>query len=92
MPRGRAGKKAEAVVVQSAELIGWAVGGIEREIQQTRQRLAALMAQAEHLRRRAASGRARGPRPLQPSTLLPWCHAGVGAECRLKHESVFPSA
>ena len=61
MPRGRAGKKAEAVVVQSAELIGWAVGGIEREIQQTRQRLAALMAQAEHLRRRAASGRARGP-------------------------------
>lgn len=60
MPRGRPRKNAEGVVVKSAELIGWALGGIEREIQETRHRLAALMAQAEHLRRRAGSGRARG--------------------------------
>jgi hypothetical protein len=34
-------------------LIGWAIGGIEREISQTRERLAALTAQAAKLRARA---------------------------------------
>jgi hypothetical protein len=41
------------VLVKSAELIGWAIGGIEREIGQTRERLAALTAQAAKLRARA---------------------------------------
>jgi hypothetical protein len=46
------------VLVKSAELIGWAMGGIEREIGQTRERLAALTAQAAKLRARAGL---RGP-------------------------------
>ena len=52
MPRGRPRKKRD-VLVKSAELIGWAIGGIEREISQTRERLAALTAQAAKLRARA---------------------------------------
>lgn len=51
MPRGR-GRSANAVV-KSAELIGWAIGGLEREISQTRERLAALTAQAAKLRSKA---------------------------------------
>lgn len=53
MPRGRPRKKQSDVLVKSAELIGWAIGGIEREIVQTRERLAALTAQAARLRKRA---------------------------------------
>lgn len=52
MPRGRSGKKTEDVVLKSAELLGWALGGIEREIAQTRERLASLTAQANALRER----------------------------------------
>jgi len=52
MPRGRPRKKRD-VLVKSAELIGWAIGGIEREIGQTRERLAALTAQAAKLRKHA---------------------------------------
>lgn len=56
MPRGRR-RKNKDVLVKSAELIGWAIGGIEREISQTRERLAALTAQAAKLRSRAGMGR-----------------------------------
>ena len=52
MPRGRR-RKNKDVLVKSAELIGWAIGGLEREISQTRDRLAALTAQAAKLRTRA---------------------------------------
>lgn len=37
-------------MIKSAELIGWAVGGLEREIALTRERLSALTAQANALR------------------------------------------
>ncbi len=53
MPRGRPRKSQRNVLLKSAELIGWAIGGIEREISQTRERLAALTAQAARLRERA---------------------------------------
>ena len=53
MPRGRPRKQQRSVLVKSAELIGWAIGGIEREITETRARLAALTAQAASLRKRA---------------------------------------
>jgi hypothetical protein len=53
MPRGRPRKNQRDVLMKSAELIGWAIGGIEREISQTRERLAALTAQAARLRKRA---------------------------------------
>jgi hypothetical protein len=52
MPPGRP-RKNQDVLMKSAELIGWAIGGLEREISQTRDRLAALTAQAAKLRKRA---------------------------------------
>jgi len=54
MPPGRPRKNKNDVLIKSAELIGWAIGGIEREISQTRERLAALTTQAAKLRKRAA--------------------------------------
>ena len=42
--------KSQEAVIRSAELIGWALGGLEREIAQTRTRLAALHAEAAKLR------------------------------------------
>ena len=56
MPRGRPRKNPDDVLIRSAELIGWALGGIEREIMETRNRLAALTKQAAQLRRRAGRG------------------------------------
>ena len=58
MPRGRPRKKQRSMLFKSAELIGWAIGGIEREIAQTRERLAALTAQAATLRRRVGGTKA----------------------------------
>ena len=54
MPRGRPRKSGSSVLLQSAELIGWALGGLEREILETRKRLSTLTAQAAHLRSRIA--------------------------------------
>jgi hypothetical protein len=39
-------------LIKSAELIGWALGGLEREIVMTRERLSSLIAQAAKLRKR----------------------------------------
>jgi hypothetical protein len=39
-------------LIKSAELIGWALGGLEREIVMTRERLSSLTAQAAKLRDR----------------------------------------
>lgn len=58
MPRGRPRKNPDDVLIRSAELIGWALGGLEREIVETRNRLTALTKQAAQLRARV--GR-RGP-------------------------------
>ena len=52
MPRGRPRKTADDVLMKSAEMIGWALGGIEREIMSTRERLVSLTAQANSLRAR----------------------------------------
>ena len=60
MARGRPRKNPQDVLIRSAELIGWALGGIEREIVETRNRLTALTAQAAQLRSRAGlPGRGR---------------------------------
>ena len=61
MARGRPRKDPQDVLIRSAELIGWALGGIEREILETRNRLAALTAQAAQLRQRAGLRTTRGP-------------------------------
>lgn len=50
MPRGRPRKKYDDALFKSAEMIGWAIGGLEREIVQTRERLNALTAQVAKLR------------------------------------------
>src|SRR4051794_23689048 len=50
MPRGRPRKNAD-VLIKSAEFIVWALGGLEREIVDTRNRLAPLTAQAAKLRK-----------------------------------------
>ena len=60
MPRGRPRKNPSEVLIKSAELIGWALGGIEREIVETRHRLNALTAQAGQLRARIGARGARG--------------------------------
>ena len=52
MPRGRPRKNPDDVLIKSAEMLGWALGGIEREIGMTRERLAALTNQANQLRAR----------------------------------------
>ena len=59
MPRGRPRKTQGDVLVKSAEMIGWAIGGIEREIMSTRERLAALTAQATILRSKLPGGSIR---------------------------------
>jgi hypothetical protein len=56
MARGRSAKSSEDMLVKSAEFVGWALGGLEREIAQTRERLAALNAHAVKLRARIGTG------------------------------------
>jgi hypothetical protein len=52
MARKQARKSGQNLLVKSAELVGWALGGLEREIALTRERLSALNAQAAQLRAR----------------------------------------
>jgi hypothetical protein len=54
MPRGPR-KTNDDVLLKSAELIGWALGGLEREIVATKNRLATLTAQASKLRKRVGT-------------------------------------
>jgi hypothetical protein len=76
MPRGRPRKNQQNMLMKSAELIGWAIGGIEREITQTRERLAALTAQAARLRKRA------GIRGTTSGTATPGGASGGGRRRR----------
>ena len=57
MPRGRP-RKSDDVLIKSAEFIGWALGGLEREIAHTRERLSSLTAQAARLRARVGVSKA----------------------------------
>ncbi len=81
MPRGRPRKNQRNVLMKSAELIGWAIGGIEREITQTRERLAALTAQAARLRKRA------GIRGMTSVTATPTETSGGGRQRRRRKMS-----
>jgi hypothetical protein len=58
MPRGRP-RKSDQVLMKSAEFIGWALGGLEREIAQTRERLASLTEQAARLRQKVGGAASR---------------------------------
>ena len=56
MPRGRPRKNREDdLLMKSAEFVGWALGGLEREIAQTRERLTSLTEQANKLRSRVTT-------------------------------------
>ena len=57
MPRGRPRKNQGDILMKSAEMIGWAIGGLEREILATRERLTSLTAQANALRSKLPGGR-----------------------------------
>jgi hypothetical protein len=67
MPGGRPRKNPTDVLMKSAELIGWALGGIEREIVETRHRLSALTAQANQLRTRIGAKGVRAALPALPA-------------------------
>ena len=56
MPRGRP-RKSDRVLIRSAELLGWALGGLEREILLTRERLSALTAEADRIRKKVGQRR-----------------------------------
>ena len=67
MPRGRP-RKSDEVLMKSAEFIGWALGGLEREIAQTRDRLSTLTAQASRLRERIGASAKRAAANASAST------------------------
>ena len=67
MPPGRPRKNPDDVLFKSAEMIGWAIGGLEREIMLTREKLAGLTAQVTKLRARAGVRGAGGSTAAQPS-------------------------
>ena len=60
MPRGRRRKRSDNVLFKSAEWIGWALGGLEREIAESRERLSVLNEQAAKLRARVGVAAKRG--------------------------------
>lgn len=85
MARGRPRKNPQDVLIRSAELIGWALGGIEREIVETRNKLAALTAQAAQLRSRAGGKAGRGT--AAAGSAVSEGDAPVGRKRRRRHMS-----
>ncbi len=79
MPRGRPRKNPEDdVLLRSAEYVGWALGGLEREIDRTRERLSSLTEQAAKLRDRVAATTGVGQRSQPQAT--PAASAGGTAQ------------
>ena len=88
MPRGRPRKNQDHVLFKSAELIGWALGGIEREILQTRERLTSLTEQAAKLRSRLGrSARTGGVAAGTASETTP-----MGRRARRRRRHMSPEA
>lgn len=87
MARGRPRKNQGDVLMKSAEMIGWALGGLEREIALTRERLGSLTAQANSLR----SQMMRGARKVAGAAAVP--EAGVAAaRPRRRRKKMSPEA
>lgn len=85
MPRGRPRKTSQSVLMKSAEFIGWALGGLEREIAQTRDRLASLTAEAARLRTRVGAAGSRGGRmPVAAASFDEPAVSGVPSNGRRK--------
>ena len=68
MPRGRSKKEdSDDLLLKSADLLGWAIGGLEREIAQTKERLMALSEKAARLRARVGSAVTERSQPAAAS-------------------------
>lgn len=91
MARGRPRKNPQDVLIRSAELIGWALGGIEREIVETRNRLTALTAQAAQLRTRAGLKGLRGRPAAAPAAVAETGAAAVTGRKR-RRRTMSPEA
>jgi len=87
MPRGRPRKKPTEILIKSAEMIGWALGGLEREILDTRQRLTALTAQANQLRLRIAAKAGTTASSAAPAAETDGSEAPVGRKRRRRKMS-----
>ena len=99
MARGRPRKNPDDVLLKSAEMIGWAIGGIEREILHTRERLAALTAQAATLRAklgvkggRAGSATAQPSAPAAGNVGMPAAEPGAGGAAKRRRRKMSPEA
>jgi hypothetical protein len=68
-------------------MIGWAIGGLEREIMLTRERLAGLTAQVAKLRARAGIRGTRGGITAAAATSAGAGEAGVGRKRRRRKMS-----
>ena len=91
MPRGRPRKNQGDVLMKSAEMVGWAIGGIEREIMATRERLAALTAQANTLRAKLPGGSVRGAASAAASAAM-GAGADVAATVKRRRRKMSPEA
>jgi hypothetical protein len=91
MPRGRPRKNPQDVLIRSAELIGWALGGIEREIVETRSRLASLTAQAAQLRNKVGLTGKPG-RPAAAEAAGADAGAGEGTGRKRRRRKMSPEA
>ena len=91
MPRGRPRKNPNEVLIKSAEFIGWALGGIEREILETRNRLASLTAQANQLRMRIGAKAGR-PAPAGVASSVDLAAAAAPAAPKRRRRKMSPEA
>ncbi|MPY88339.1 MAG: hypothetical protein GEU99_10470 [Luteitalea sp.] len=89
MPRGRRKGTARAVGV-SAEVLTWALDGLQREIAQTKERLTELTARASEVRAALDQGRAPAEKrlavPVQPAERTEARPAGRRRKRRLSAE------
>lgn len=88
MPRGRPRKNPQEVLIRGAEMIGWALGGLEREIIQTKQRLTTLSSQAAQLRAKLP-GTAQG---RGPAAVASFDEPGVATAGRKRRRKMSPEA
>jgi hypothetical protein len=88
MPRGRPRKNPEQVLIKGAEMLGWALGGLEREIMLTKQRLSALTSQAAQLRAKLP-GTAQG---RGPAAVASFDEPGVAEPGRKRRRRMSPEA
>lgn len=87
MPRGRPKKNTNDVLLKSAEVIGWALGGLEREISMTRERLSSLTSQATTLRSKLSGA------PAAPAAAPKSSPAGTATgEGRQRRRKMSPEA